>query len=345
MENRSIIKFHIAFWIVVISVNLTETLTYIENKLFLPRLTNSTIILIYVICTFYFFYLYISQYFLKNKNYLKLIVSGITYITVSGFLVTYISYYPFVYTYPESVPVKFTHYEWVSSYVYGVMGVAVIFSLIGILSKISITWYRNKLKQMDTEKQNLTNELAMLRAQVNPHFLFNTLNNIKSLIKSLPSKADYSIEKLNGIMNYMLNESSLEKVPLANEINYIKNYLELEKIRYTKKDFINFKISGDYSRINIPPLIFMPFIENAFKHGNKLSPAPGIDIMLDVNGQNINFGIKNYLKENYESKNKNSGFGLPNIRRRLDLLFEKNYKLEIITAEKEYSVKLNLNIL
>ena len=88
-------------------------------------------------------------------------------------------------------------------------------------------------------------------------------------------------------------------VPLVNEIGHINNYLDLEKIRYSDTDFIDFKISGDYSKVLIPPLIFMPFIENAFKHGNRLCPAPGITIKIDVSKSNIHFEIRNFIKENY----------------------------------------------
>jgi len=184
----------------------------------------------------------------------------------------------------------------------------------------------------------------MLRAQINPHFLFNTLNNIKSLIKSLPSKAVFSIDKLTGIMQYMLYESSFDIVPLANEIDHINNYIDLEKIRYSDPNFIDFKISGDYSKIQIPPLIFMPFIENAFKHGNKLKPAPGIMIRIDVSETNLHFEIKNFIKENYETQTKNSGFGLANIKRRLDLLFDNKYELKIVNEDKTFAVKLILTV-
>jgi LytS/YehU family sensor histidine kinase len=184
----------------------------------------------------------------------------------------------------------------------------------------------------------------MLRAQINPHFLFNTLNNIKSLIKSIPSKAIYSVEKLTGIMHYMLYESSFETVSLENEISHINNYLDLEKIRYSDPDYISFRISGDCSKIQVPPLIFMPFVENAFKHGDKLKPAPGIIIKIEAIEKNIRFEIKNFIKESWELKNKNSGFGLANIRRRLDLLFDKKYELSIKTENKTFAVKLNLNL-
>jgi sensor histidine kinase YesM len=130
----------------------------------------------------------------------------------------------------------------------------------------------------------------------------------------------------------MLYESSQETVLLVNEIAHINNYLDLEKIRYSDTDFIDFKISGEYSKILIPPLIFMPFIENAFKHGNRLCPVPGIKIKIDV-------------LDSDETQSRNSGFGLANIRRRLDLLFDNKYELNIANENNTYSVKLNLIIL
>ena len=185
----------------------------------------------------------------------------------------------------------------------------------------------------------------MLRAQVNPHFLFNTLNNIKSLVMSLPSKAIISTEKLINIMNYMFFESSCEKVPFEDEIAHINNYLDLERIRFVNTDYIDFKISGDYSGIMIPPLIFMPFIENTFKHGDKLKPSPGIFIKFDITGSNILFEISNFIKENYIMHNKKSGFGLSNIKRRLDLLLGNKLELLIRKENNIFNVKLNLNIL
>ena len=171
------------------------------------------------------------------------------------------------------------------------------------------------------------------------------MNNIKSLTINLPSKAVYSVDKLKSIMHYLLYESSYETVPLANEINHIHNYLDLEKIRYSDLGFIDFRVTGDYSKIHLPPLIFMPFIENAFKHGDKLKPAPGIIIELNVFEKNVTFEIKNYVKDNHETRGKNSGFGLSNLRRRLDLLFDKKYELIIANDNKTYTVKLNLIII
>ena len=342
MEKRKILKFHIAFWLLVILVTLPETLFYVSNPLFIPILTGTISIFFYDFLSFYFFYIYLSKFIQTGNKYIKLALYSLTFITISGFAITFFSYYLYVFTYPITMKLNISHYKWVTSYIYGVMGVGTLFSMLGLLSKIAIFWYNNKIKQTDTEKHNLATELAMLRAQVNPHFLFNTLNNIKSLINSLPSKAVYSIDKLMGIMDYMLNKSSQQSVFLENELEYINDYIALEKIRYNNPGYIEFNTIGKYSGLKIPPLIFMPFIENAFKHGNKLMAPPGILFKLDIKRNELLFSAKNYVKENTDTLIKNSGFGLKNIKRRLDLLYGSSYDLEIKNTGKEFLVKLKL---
>jgi len=127
-----------------------------------------------------------------------------------------------------------------------------------------LLWYDNVMKQKEMEKQLISNELALLRSQINPQFLFNTLTNIKSLIALQPEKAIYSIENLSEIMNYMLYETSADKVLLQDEIDYINNYLNLQSVRYDK-DFISFEVTGVTNGLLVPPLIFMPFIEKTYR--------------------------------------------------------------------------------
>lgn len=345
MENRAIIKFHIAFWVLVVIVTLPESFLYTGHPLFIPQFTGTFSVLAYNFVIFYIFYSYLTEKFFVNKKYIRFAFFSFSVVTITGFAVTFFSYYLFIFTYPETLPIKYTHKEWVLSFIYGVMGIGTLYSILGLLSKIALLWYTNKLNQADTEKQNLSTELAMLRAQVNPHFLFNTLNNIKSLTKSLPSKAVNSIDKLSSIMNYMLYDSSMDTVFFEKEITYIQDYIELEKIRYSDPGYIDFSINGNYSEIRIPPLIFMPFIENAFKHGNKLVAPPGIKIKFDINGRNVDFFVTNSMKENYDTVSKNSGFGLKNIKRRLELLFGDNYSLIINEEKKEFKVKLKLFLL
>ena len=337
MGNKAVIKLHVIFWMVVSSITILNTFLYIDNTLFVPLLISSAIGMLCNILTFYLFYYLVSPGKFNKKGIIFIVLFGLLYLVISGFIFSFILYLPVSYFSASNDIIEYTLANGVYKKIFNVIAYLTIVAVLGSLSKITLIWYNNQIKQKETEKQNVSNELAMLRAQINPHFLFNTLNNIKALVKSLPSKAVYSADKLTEMMRYMLYESSLETVPLINEIGHINNYLDLEKIRYSDPGFIDFKISGDYQKIPVPPLIFMPFIENAFKHGNKLKPAPGIVIKIDVLKTNIHFEITNFIKENHETQNRNSGFGLSNIRRRLDLLFEKN-----MTCNSRMRIKLLL---
>ncbi|MDD5361648.1 MAG: histidine kinase [Ignavibacteria bacterium] len=344
MEKKTLIKLHLLFWIVSSSISIFDAYLYNIETYSAHRFITVSIRIILNIFTFYSFYFLVSPRYFNKKGFIFLVIFEIVYLIIFGFIYTFLTYLPAACIKSAANPIEYTLANGIKDRIFAVTAYIAIVSVLGILSKVSLIWYRNQIKQKEREKQNLSNELAMLRAQINPHFLFNTLNNIKSLTKSLPSKAINSVDKLMSIMHYMLYESSFETVSLSNEISHINNYLDLEKIRYTDTGFIDFEITGDYSGVYIPPLIFMPFIENAFKHGDKMVKAPGIIIKLDIRNKDIRFEIKNYVKENYETHNKNSGFGLANIRRRLDLLFDKKYELAIKNENKTYSVKLNLII-
>lgn len=345
MEKKTLIKLHIIFWIVLSSISLFDMFIYNIDAYSAHRYATVSIRILLNIITFYAFYFFVTPRVFCKKGLINLISFEIAYLAVFGFIFAFLTYFPLAYIKSPDNPIEYTLANGIKDRIFASVAYISMVSVLGTLSKVALIWYLNQIKQKETEKQNISNELAMLRAQINPHFLFNTLNNIKSLTKSLPSKAINSVDKLMSIMQYMLYESSQETVSLVNEIAHINNYLDLEKIRYNDPDFIDFKISGDYSKIFIPPLIFMPFIENAFKHGNRLCPVPGIKIKIDVQKSNIRFEIINYTKDNNEAQSRNSGFGLANIRRRLDLLFGNKYDLNITNENNTYSVKLNLIIL
>lgn len=345
MGEKYSVKLHIGFWIIVFSISILSSLPYLDNVLFITLIVKIVISLSGAFISFYFFYILLSPKYFSKKGMALIAFLVIVYVFISGLIFSFISFYIQKYFYTLTVkPFEISFSEWFYTKTYVNFARNLIFSMLGCLSKISFIRYKNQIKQKEIEKQNISNELAMLRAQVNPHFLFNTLNNILSRVISLSPDAKISTEKLINIMNYMFYESFCEKVPFEKEIAHINNYLELERIRFFSPNYIDFKITGDYSGIMIPPLIFMPFIENTFKHGDKLKPAPGIFIKFDITKTNILFEINNFVKENYVMHNKKSGFGLTNIKRRLDLLFEDKYKLLITNENNFYKVKLNLNI-
>ncbi|MFI5154340.1 MAG: sensor histidine kinase [Chitinophagales bacterium] len=197
----------------------------------------------------------------------------------------------------------------------------------------------------DKENENLKTELSFLRSQVSPHFLFNVLNNMVALARLKSDRLEPSLIKLSGLMRYMLYESDEQKVPLSKEIEYVTSYIDLQRLRFGKDMAINtrFDSNGDYHLIE--PMLLIPFIENAFKHGTGLIQHPEIDICLKVVEGKLLFTVRNkYNGDSNEIKDKTSGIGLVNVERRLNLLYGKDYLLDIKKAEGFHTVSLQLNL-
>ncbi|MGQ1911268.1 sensor histidine kinase [Marinifilum sp. RC60d5] len=199
----------------------------------------------------------------------------------------------------------------------------------------------------NTQKQ-LAAELSLLKAQVNPHFLFNTLNNIYSMSLYDSNKTPEMILKLSQLLSYMLYECKDEKVNLEKETQFIKNYIELEALRVEDTANIKLNISGENQLYKIPPLLFIPLIENAFKHGisNELEKSE-INIDLQFSKNKILLEITNPL-DYYETTNKkHSGLGIENVRKRLNLLYPNKHSFEVLQENQTYktivSIILNNN--
>jgi LytS/YehU family sensor histidine kinase len=223
-------------------------------------------------------------------------------------------------------------------------GHTILSTLYAFVLRLAVDWFYKYQRQKELEKQNSMTELALLRSQINPHFLFNTLNNINSFSSHDPEKTSYAIIKLSEIMRYMLYEASNEKVFLANEIAYINNFIALQKLRFKETDFVHFTTEGPIAGILIPPMIFLPFIENAFKHGT-FSVANAIEIYLKSEKNHLTFSCKNQIKKSTETGQKQSGgLGMKNIQRRLEILFPGHHELRIREEKNTYLVELNIDL-
>ena len=198
--------------------------------------------------------------------------------------------------------------------------------------------YRKRYKQNETER--IKSELSTLKAQINPHFLFNTLNGIygQAIIKS--EKTADSISKLSLMMRYFFTETNAEKVSLSKEINYIESYIELQKIRLTDKTKVIFTVEGEIETKQIAPLLFINFIENAFKYGVSNEVETKINISISVDNGVFVFNIINDKVRTELNSNK---FGIKNAKHRLDLLYPNNYSLEIRNNEKSFEVNLKID--
>jgi LytS/YehU family sensor histidine kinase len=217
-----------------------------------------------------------------------------------------------------------------------------------LIASFIFSFIRSRIRREREEKERraerLASELKFLRSQVSPHFLFNVLTNLVSLARQKSDLLEPTLIKLSDLMRYMLYESNSDKFPLSSEIASLENYVELQRLRFGDDVKINMDISADNPDCYIEPMLLIPFVENAFKHGIGLLKDPFIDIKLEAKDKRLSYAvINNYNKDNL-SKDKNSGIGLVNVENRLKLLYGKNYSLNIKNDGEIYSIQLNLDL-
>jgi two-component system LytT family sensor kinase len=195
----------------------------------------------------------------------------------------------------------------------------------------------------ELEKEKLNSELALLKNQVSPHFFFNTLNNIYSLIEINQKDAQDAVLSLSKMMRYMLYESEQGNTKLSRELEFMKGYIDLMKLRISDKVKLIVEFPDEYDDIDIPPLLFIPFIENAFKHGVSYQRSSFVKIALEREDDIIRFRTSNTLNPvNGEVPQPDSGIGLDNVRKRLALLYPGKHELKIIDENLVYSVELTI---
>jgi LytS/YehU family sensor histidine kinase len=227
-------------------------------------------------------------------------------------------------------------------YFSGAVFVSAFFIALSTVLKFILDWFLNEKVRRHLENEKLIAELAFLKSQINPHFLFNSLNNIYSLSYQKSEKTPEAILKLAEIMRYMLYESNVDKVALLDEIRYLENYIELQKLRFKDSIYIKFEIIGDPQGLKITPLILISFVENAFKHGIATDIEVPISITLKFSEEKLFFEVVN--KKSELNKDITGGIGLPNVKRRLDLLYKNQYRLNIDDKSDIYRCELNLNL-
>jgi sensor histidine kinase YesM len=195
------------------------------------------------------------------------------------------------------------------------------------------------------ENENLKTELTLLRSQVSPHFMFNVLNNMVSLARKHSDLLEPSLIKLSSLMRYMLYEADEEKVPLHREIEYLQSYIDLQQQRFGKNVTINVSMNVSNEHFEIEPMLLIPFVENAFKHGTGLIADATIDIALKTRDKMLFFSVKNKFDESSsEIKDKTSGIGLTNVKRRLNLLYGNEQLLYITQKDGWFIISLQLNL-
>ncbi len=205
-------------------------------------------------------------------------------------------------------------------------------------------WLKQKeSQQLTTAKASA--ELQLLKAQVHPHFLFNTLNNIYSFTLNASPKAPEMVKKLSGLLRYIIHECNQPAVPLEKELNMIKDYMGLEKVRYGEQMDMQVDIRGNYSNKMIAPLLLIPFVENSFKHGtSKMLSRPWVTLSIIVEDEMLYVMLNNSKPEEYVSPAPNGGIGLANVKKRLLLLYPDRHELKMTEEPEHFTVLLEINL-
>ncbi len=220
------------------------------------------------------------------------------------------------------------------------------FTFINLFAITGFAYFVNMFKEekikQQLKQQHLQLELNYLKAQLHPHFFFNTLNNIYSLALYQSEKTAPIVEKLSQIMRYIIYEGKKDTVSLETEITFLENFVALEKIRHEDNASIAFTVQGNPHKINIPPLLFMPLLENAFKHGFSNNGHSWVEAAMLIENKEITFEIKN--SNACGARGSRSGIGLENLKKRLTLLYPKKHGLLIKSTDKQFEINLILKL-
>lgn len=342
ISRKNKILVHAVLWLILLVSTGLEVIPSIGKYSSGLIAGDYFIYLVSHVITFYIFYLSVSGKVIRNHKPVLTVIAGIFTVLLISALTAYI--------YDLLISGNILDLEgkqfWYSfgRLFFGILYSQILYAVAGTLLKLVLLWYENTIKQKEAEKKNITSELALLRSQINPRFLSFSLGHIRSLIYKQPEKAIYSIENLSEIMSYMLYETSADLVPLENEINYISNYINLQKVRFAA-GYIDLQVSGDTAGIKVPPLLFMPFLERTFRSSAESSPGiPGIAIKLYFNGAKLIFESEYYKSNNTESIIEEDTLSINGIKRFLDLQLAGKYELETSFGINKSVLKLVLNL-
>lgn len=343
--NRFKIAGHILFWLISISL-LTFIFYFYDEKLSFNLIEKSLITnLFFALAVYINLYLLIPR-FLKEKNYIFYFFWLIVLLSVTSLSLQFLFLYPLrnLLGITESYTSFNTNLH--SAYFFSTL----IFVGITTFLKLITDWVSLQdvnLKLAKIEQQKLEAELKTLKSQLNPHFLFNSLNNIYSLSLVKSDKVPELILKLSGLMRHIIYESKENYIPLEKELDFVNNFIELQRIRTSDKTKIHYQVNGTIPEAKIAPLIFEPFIDNAFKHGlpgTVYSDFINIAFNFEKNGW-LQFTLENNYEERFNNTKLNSGIGLQNVKKRLKLLYQPHeFYLHISQKDNIHTISLELKL-
>lgn len=344
MKRSAILMLHMAYWLTYLTLILVFVLAtwhvYPGRALHdLPviffRSQFSLGVIYPAILSFYIFYFILFSRYLQRKLFVRLIMASLTVAILTATIFTALQ--PLAHKGP---PLKLGEMISIGAFV---AVIALIHGEVALVMRGFISWYGDiRLKKKMADKQQET-ELALLKSQLNPHFLFNTIHNIDVLIGKDPEKASLYLNKLSDIMRFMLYETQTGSIPLEKELTYIGKYIDLQRIRSANPEYVRYGIEGDPGTIRVEPMLFIPFIENAFKYAETRKKEDAINIHFQIDADTIIFDCENRFSMSVTPPQSAGGLGNQLIKKRLDLLYPGRHQLDIGAMEDIYKVKLILH--
>jgi two-component system LytT family sensor kinase len=332
---------HIIAWVVMCFFGLVIVYNTMEFADTSSLIATSLIFSFWLLVTFYVFYFKLVPDYLETGKYKKFALYAI--LTVFVIIPVDLLLWWKIFYYSIYVKADFPSLDlpYVPLYFGCVIG-ALFSGLLSTFYRFGIDWFKNNQLQKDLENKNLLSELKTLKSKLHPHLLFNTLNNIDTLIQTSPEQASLALSRLSDILRYVVYETESENVPIQKEIDNLQKYIELEKMRIVNPDSVELisKVSNDTT---IPPMLFFPFIENGFKHSNLNNTNQRLKISIIEDESKISFSCSNTINE-YKGNDAASGMGLGLAKKRLDLLFPGTHILNISKVDNEFLVNLEIQL-
>jgi len=333
MKSKQIIFLHLFYWILNVVFSIITPIIAGNTEHFILNITFFVVSLL----AFYINYFFIVPFFF-NINKL--------YSTILGFFISVGCFVFFRYmveelilplfighgNYAEGTSLLFYYYDNVF-YSSKTLFISTVLSLFNIFLK-----REQERQQLISEKKSA--ELQALKTQINPHFIFNTLNNIYALVYQNSDKALPAIEELGQLLRYSTKDLEKDFITLDKEVGYLDSLIALEKLRIKNPELLNVEKKLSHPKLNISPMLLVPFVENAFKHGDFRNK--GFEMKISDENKVLHFYLLNYKKE--KMKDIISGIGIENVRKRLEILYPKKYELKIIETETDFTVDLKIDL-
>jgi two-component system sensor histidine kinase AlgZ len=341
INRNRVVLLHISFWFVYLSFNLYQASVFQRGRGYdwERLLTSTSVQLVFTITIAYLNYFFIWPRFIRTKNLLRYLLEfGVT---IGGLLTLRV----YLQRYLADGYSHRVEYFYSNFFIVQMVAITLLIVLFVGMLRFAVDWFELEAKKKEIQNEKLIAELNFLKAQINPHFLFNTLNNLYYLAYSKSENTTEVIAKLSQMMRYMIYDSNHPKVLLSKEIEYMQSYISLEKMRLSNQVPIQFEIEGNTENVWITPLIFITFLENAFKHGViNNNPNAWVKIFIRLKDKECVYTVENSKPPVKAEPTEKSGIGLKNVQRRLELSYPGQYTLLIEDKPHVYFVQLNLQL-